>query len=144
MTKTIYCDIKKVHVYKNNEDEADFCFDAIVRCYNYGFSHEVKMYYSLPVFNKAGHNNYKTTYYNSTYEVYCFQHCITGCMNNIIYEIKEEIKNGIKEANGWKKLTKSRRKAVDKAIEQDEALKMLETVKKEVSGNSASLIEMHL
>ena len=144
MTKTIYCDIKKVHVYKNNEVAADFCFDAIIRCYNYGFSHEVKMYYSLPGFNKAGYNNYKTTYYNSTYEVYCFQHCITGCMNNFFYEIKEEIKNGIKAANGWKKLTKSRRKAVDEAIEQDEALKMLETVKKEVSGNSASLIEMHL
>lgn len=144
MTKTIYCDIKKVQVYKNNEVAANFCFDAIIRCYNYGFSHEVKIYYSLPGFNKAGYSNYKTTYYNRTYEVYCFQSCITGCMNNIIYEIKEEIKNGIKEANGWKKLTKSRRKAVDAAIEQDEALKMLETVKKEVSGNSASLIEMHL
>ena len=144
MTKTIYCDIKEVHVYKNNEVAANFCFDAVIRCYNYGFSHEVKMYYSLPSFNKAGYNNYKTTYYNRTYEVYCFQHCITGCMNNIIYEIKEEIKNGIKAANDWKKMTKSRRKAVDEAVEQDEALKMLETVKKEVSGNSASLIEMHL
>ena len=144
MKKTIYCDIKKVRVYKNNEVVANFCFDAIIRCYNYGFSHEVKMYCILPGFNKAGYNKYKTTYYNRTYEVYCFQHCITGCMNNIIYEIKEEIKNGIKEANGWKKLTKSRRKAIDETIEQDEALKMLETVKKEVSGNSSSLIEMHL
>lgn len=144
MTKTIYCDIKKVHVYKNNEVVANFCFDAVIRCYNYGFSHEVTVYYSFPVFNKAGHNEYKTTYYNRTWENYRFQSCITGCMNNIIYEIKEEIKNGIKEANGWKKLTKSRRKAVDEAIEQDEVLKMLETVKKEVSGNSSSLIEMHL
>lgn len=144
MKKTNYWGIKKVRVYKNNEFAANFCFDAIIRCYNYGFSHEVTVYYYFPVFDKAGQNKYKTTYYNRTYEVYCFQHCITGCMNNIIYEIKEEIKNSIKEANGWKKLTKSRRKAVDEAIEQDEALKMLETVKKEVSGNSASLIEMHL
>lgn len=144
MVKTNYCDIKKVHVYKYNKVVADFCFDAIVRSYRYGFSHEVKIYYSLPTFNKAGHNEYKTTYYNSTYESYRFQYCITGCMNNIISEIKEEIKDRIKEVNGWKKLTENRRKAFEEAVEQDEVLKMLETVKKELSGNSDSLIEMHL
>ena len=144
MTKTIYLDIKKVSVYKNNEVVANFSFDAVVRSYNYGFSHEVKAYYSLPGINKSGHNEYKKTYYNRTWESYCFQQCITGCMNNIIYEIEEEIKNKIKEVNGWKKLTEDRRKAVDEAIEQNEVLKMLETVKKELSSNSNSLIEMHL
>ena len=144
MTKTIYNDIKKVTVYKNNEVAAHFCFDAVVRCYNYGFSHEVKVYYSLPAFDKTGHNGYKTTYYNRTWETYCFQSCIIGCINNIIYEIKEEIENGIKVANGWKKLTEDRRKAVEEAVVQNEVLKMLEVVKKEVSGNSAGLIEMRL
>ena len=144
MIKTNYFDMKRIDVYKNNAVVAHFCFDATVRSYGYGFSHAVTVYYSFPVFNKAGHNEYKTTYYNRTWENYRFQSCITGCMNNIIYEIKEEIKDKIKEANGWKKLTEDRRKVVDEAIEQDEVLKTLETVKKEVSGNSASLIEMHL
>lgn len=144
MKKTIYSDIKKVIVYKNNEVAANFCFDAVVRCYNYGFSHEVKMYYSSPYFNKSGHNEYKTTYYNRTWESYCFQSCITGCMNNIIYEIKEEIKNRIKEQNEWKKLTEDRRNIVEEAFEKNEVLKMLEIVKKELSGNSDKLIEMQL
>ena len=144
MIKTIYRDIKKVHVYKDSRVTANFSFDAIVRSYSYGFSHEVKIYYSLPALDKAGHNEYKATYYNRTYESYLFQSCITGCMNNIISEIEEEIKDRIKEANGWKKLTENRRKAFEEAVEQDEVLKMLETVKKELSGNSDSLIEMHL
>ena len=144
MIKTIYHDIKKVHVYKDNKVVSNFCFDAIVRSYSYGFSHEVKIYYSLSALDKAGHNEYKATYYNRTYESYRFQSCITGCMNNIISEIKEEIKDKIKEANGWKKLTENRRKAFEEAIEQNEVLKMLETVKKELSDNSDSLIEMHL
>ena len=144
MTKTIYNDIKKIIVYKNNKVAARFSFDAVIRCYNYGFSHEVKVYYSLPVFDKTGHNGYKTTYYNRTWETYRFQSCITGCINNIIYEIKEEIENGIKAANGWKKMTEDRRKVVEEAVEQNEVLKMLEIVKKEVSDNSAGLIEMRL
>ena len=144
MTKTNYFDMKRIDVYKNNAVVAHFCFDATVRSYGYGFSHAVTVYYSFPVFNKAGHNEYKTTYYNRTWESYCFQQCITGCMNNTICEIEEEIKNRIKEVNGWKKLTEDRRKAVDEAIEQNEVLKILEAVKKEVSDNSASLIEMHL
>ena len=144
MKKTICNDIKKVIVYKNNKVAARFSFDAVVRCYSYGFSHEVKVYYSFPVSNKAGHNEYRTTYYNRTWETYCFQFCITGSINNVIYAIKEEIENDIKTANGWKKITEGRRKAVEEAIEQNEVLKMLETVKKEVSDNSAGLIEIHL
>ena len=105
MTKTNYFDIKKVHVYKDNKVAANFCFDAVVRCYNYGFSHEVKIYYSLPAFNKTGHNEYKATYCNRTWENYRFQSCITGSIKNVIYAIKEEIKDRIKEVNGWKKLT---------------------------------------
>ena len=144
MTKTNYFDMKRIDVYKNNVVVAHFCFDAVVRCYNYGFSHEVTIYYSLPAFNKAGHNEYKATYYNRTWENYRFQSCITGSINNVIYAVKEEIKDKIKEENNWKKLTEDRRKTVDEAVEQSEVLKMLEAVKKEVSGNSSSLIEMHL
>lgn len=144
MTKNTHFDMKRIEVYKNNAVVAHFCFDATVRSYSYGFSHAVTVYYYFPVFNKAGHNEYKTTYYNRTWECYCFQSCITGSINNVIYAIKEEIKDKIKEANNWKKLTEDRRKVVDEAIEQDEVLKILEAVKKEVSGNSSSLIEMHL
>mgnify|MGYP006319843225 CR=1 FL=1 len=144
MTKTNYFDMKRIDVYKNNAVVAHFCFDATVRSYSYGFSHAVTVYYSFPVSNKAGHNEYKTTYYNRTWERYRFQSCITGSINNIIYAIKEEIKDKIKEGNNWKKLTEDRRKVVDEAIEQDEVLKILEAVKKEVSDNSGSLIEMHL
>ena len=144
MTKTNYFDMKRIDVYKNNAVVAHFCFDATVRSYNYGFSHAVTVYYSFPVSNKAGHNEYKTTYYNRTWERYRFQSCITGSINNVIYAIKEEIENDIKTANGWKKITEGRRKAVEEAIEQNEVLKMLETVKKEVSDNSAGLIEIHL
>lgn len=144
MTKTIYSDIKKVIVYKNNEVVARFCFDATVRSYNYGFSHAVNVYYSFPVYNKTGYNEYKTTYYNRTWENYRFQSCITGSVNNVIYAIKEETKNRIKEVNDWKKLTKDRRKVVDEVVEQDEVLKILEAVKKEVSDNSDKLIEIHL
>ena len=144
MTKTIYFDMKRIDVYKNHKVVANFSFDAVVRCYNYGFSHAVTVYYYLPAFNKAGHNEYKTTYYNRTWESYRFQSCITGCMDKVIYKIKEEIKNEIKAANGWKKLTEDRRKAAAEAVEQSEVLKMLEAVKKEVSDNSSSLIEMHL
>lgn len=144
MTKTNYFDMKRIDVYKNNAVVAHFCFDATVRSYGYGFSHAVTVYYSFPVFSKAGHNEYKTTYYNRTWENYRFQSCITGSINNVIYAIKEEIKDKIKDKNNWKKLTEDRRKVVDEAIEQDEVLKMLEAVKKEVSSNSSSLIEMHL
>lgn len=144
MTKINYFDIKRIDVYKNNAVAAHFCFDAVVRRYSYGFSHEVTVYYSLPAFNKAGHNEYRKTYYNRTWETYCFQSCITGSINKVIYTIKEEIENGIKTVNGWKKITESRRKAVEEAIEQNEVLKMLETVKKEVSDNSAGLIEIRL
>ena len=144
MTKTNYFDVKRIDVYKNNEAVAHFCFDATVRRYNYGFSHAVTVYYSFSVSNKAGHNEYRTTYFNRTWESYRFQSCITGSINNVICAIKEEIKDKIKEVNDWKKLTEDRRKAVNEAIEQDEVLKILEAVKKEVSGNSASLIEMHL
>ena len=144
MTKINYFDIKRIDVYKNNAVAAHFCFDAVVRNYSYGFSHEVTVYYSLPALNKTGYTEYRKTYYNRTWETYCFQSCITGCMNNIIYEMQEEIKDKIKEVNGWKKLTKDRRKAVEEAIKQDKVLKMLEIVKKEVSGNSSGLIEIHL
>lgn len=144
MTKTNYFDMKRIDVYKNNAIVAHFCFDATVRSYDYSFTHAVTVYYSFPVSNKAGHNEYKKTYYNRTWETYCFQSCITGCINNIIYEIKEEIVNGIKTANGWKKITEGKRKAVEEVIEQNEVLKILETVKKEVSGNSAGLIEIRL
>ena len=144
MIKTNYFDMKRIDVYKNNVVVAHFCFDATVRSYDYGFSHAVTVYYSFPVFHKAGHNEYNTTYYNRTWESYRFQSCITGSINNVIYSVKEEIKDRIKEVNGWKKLTEDRRKAVDEAVEQSEVLKMLEVVKKEVSGNSDSLIEMHL
>lgn len=144
MTKTNYFDMKRIDVYKNNVVAAHFCFDAVIRNYSYGFSHEVTVYYSFPVFNKAGHNEYRTTYYNRTWECYRFQSCITGSINNVIYAIKEEIKDKIKAKNNWKKLTEDRRKVVDEAVEQDEVLKMLEAVKKEVSSNSSSLIEMYL
>lgn len=144
MKKTNYFDIKRIDVYKNNAVVAHFCFDAVIRNYNYGFSHEVTVYYSFPVFYKAGHNEYKTTYYNRTWESYCFQSCITGSINKVIYAIKEEIKDKIKEENSWKKLTEDRRKVIDEAIEQDEVLKTLEAVKKEVSDNSSRLIEMYL
>ena len=87
MIKTNYFDMKRIDVYKNNVVVAHFCFDATVRSYGYGFSHAVTVYYSFPVSDKAGHNEYKTTYYNRTWESYRFQSCITGSINNVIYAI---------------------------------------------------------
>lgn len=144
MTKSIEAQIKQVRVYKDGEYIASFGFEAIYRSYNYGFTHEVNMYYTLFSINKSGHNTYKATYYNRTWECYRYQSCISGCLSNLLEEVKKEITDRIKEQNEWKKLTEDRRNIVEEAIRQDEVLKMLETVKKELTGNSDKLIEIHL
>lgn len=105
MTKIIKGQIKQVKVYKDDEHVANFGFEAIYRSYNYGFTHEVNMFYSLFGVDRTGHNSYKATYYNRTWECYDYQSCISGCLSCLLEEVKKEITDRVKEQNGWKKLT---------------------------------------
>lgn len=136
--------IKQVKVFKDGQHVANFGFEAIYRSYNYGFTHEVNMFYSMFEVDRTGHNSSKATYYNRTWECYEYQSCISGCLYNLLEEVKKEIKDRIKEKNGWKKLTEDRKKTVEEAIEQDETIKIIKAVKEEVYNNSSRQIDIQL
>lgn len=136
--------IKQVRVYKNGKHIANFGFEAIYRSYSYGFTHEVKMFYSMFNVDRTGHNVAKATYYNRTWECYEYQSCITSCLNKLAEEVNKEITDRIKAENGWKKLTEKRFEVVERAFEKDVTLEIIQAVKDAVYSNSSRQVDTQL
>lgn len=97
-----------------------------------GFAHGCEM---VDMENYTIMADNKVFYLNRTWECWDFQTAIKGAIGKAMAERREIITDRVRDVNGWKKITKQRREALDRALAIDPEYHTLSKVLEEVGKN---------
>lgn len=99
----------------------------------HGFAHDVQM---LDMDDYRVDFETSIYYLNRTWESYRFQSAICDCIRKALFCKKYQVESAVKKANGWLRITSSRRHAIDEAIANDAECKTFSDLLREVNSNN--------
>ena len=114
-------------IIKKNVGNAEFTFVLNSRSNRSGFVHECELFCG---YKKIAQD--KAQYYNRTWERYRYQTVMLHAVNNAINDAREDIIDEQKRLNGWKQLSKNRKEAVEKIIDENDGIKVLRELYEQV------------
>ena len=112
---------------KKNVGNAEFTFVLNSRSNRSGFVHECELFCG---YKKIAQD--KAQYYNRTWEAYRYQTVMLCAVNKAIQAAKADIIDEQKRINGWRQLSKSRKEAVKKIIDENDGIKVLRELYEQV------------
>ena len=94
------------------------------------WGHKVNLFKNGTEISKA-----KKTYINRTWEAYRYQSCMLKAIYMLTDEIKENVTSKYKSENNIARLTKKHKENIDKMLENNEDMQILNELEKNVKGN---------